>query len=217
MFISGISGETPPFNVVDNSQIWSPVNSNLIIAAVIIAIVVVVLAVLAFLKLRKKPKKLQGPVQLKVTAQPVNIVANGEEKSVITLQLLDKNGNPMQALSDTAIKITAAKGKVEPAVVTIPKGKDTEKTMIVSSTDIGPVPVSAAAEGLKSITITLNFMGRTRYCMNCGTKMEPDDKTCRNCGKAPLAGVDTKNCSNCGSVIPIAAEFCSECGAGQKD
>jgi ribosomal protein L40E len=118
-------------------------------------------------------------------------------------------------MADTPIRITASKGKLENAVVTIPKGKDSEKAVLVSSTETGPAPVSVEPEGLKSITITLNFTERARYCMNCGTRMELNAKVCRNCGSAPLAGVDTKTCSKCQSVIPIAAKFCSECGAGQ--
>jgi RNA polymerase subunit RPABC4/transcription elongation factor Spt4 len=163
-----------------------------------------------------KPKPL-GPSQVRVTAEPASIVADGATKSVITLQLLDKNGKPIAAMADTPIRITATKGKLENPVITIPKGKDSEKAVLVSSTETGPAPVSVEPEGLKSITITLNFTERERprYCMNCGTRMELNAKVCRNCGKAPLAGVDTKLCPNCQSVIPIAAKFCSECGAGQ--
>jgi len=187
-----------------------------ILAIAAIVVVIVVIAVLLLLKLLRRPKRPMTPTQIKVTAEPTNIVANGEERSVITLQLLDKNGKPMLAPSDTIIKVQAGKGKLEPAVITIPKGKDAEKTVLVSSNEIGPVPVSADAEGLKSITITLNFTERTRYCMHCGTQMSIKDKACRNCGKTPPAGADTKTCQNCQVVIPIVAKFCSECGAGQQ-
>jgi RNA polymerase subunit RPABC4/transcription elongation factor Spt4/energy-converting hydrogenase Eha subunit A len=162
-----------------------------------------------------KIEKPVGPSQIRVTADPTNIVADGATKSVITLQLVDENGNPIAAMADIPIKITATKGKLENPMITIPRGKDSEKAVLISSTDAGPAPVSIEPEGLKSITITLNFTGRARYCMNCGTKMEPGAKVCRNCGRAPLAGIDTKNCPNCEAVIPIAAKFCSECGAGQ--
>ena len=189
--------------------------TELLIIAAVIAVVIVIVALL-LLNFLKRPKKPQAPAQIKVTAEPVNLVANGEEKSVITLQLLDKNGEPMSAPTDTTVKVTAAKGKLEPSIITIPKGKDAEKTILISSTEAGPVPVSADAEGLKSITITLNFTPRTRYCMHCGTQMSIKDKACRNCGKAPPAGADTKTCANCEAVIPVIAKFCSECGAGQQ-
>jgi ribosomal protein L40E len=180
----------------------------------VVGVAAVVFASLGF-KLLKKPKP-PGPSQVRVTAEPVSIVADGATKSVITLQLLDKNGKPIAAMADTPIRITPTKGKLENPVITIPRGKDSEKAVLVSSTETGPAPVSIEPKGLQSITITLNFTEPTpRYCMNCGTKMELNAKVCRNCGKAPLAGVDTKLCSNCQSVIPLAAKFCSECGTGQ--
>jgi ribosomal protein L40E len=165
----------------------------------------------------KRPKKPPAPAKLRITAEPTSIVADGATKSVITMQLLDKKGKPIAAIADTQVQVSAAKGKLQPAVVTIPKGKDTEKAFLISSTETGPAPVSAAAEGLKSITITLNFLEKSRYCMHCGTLMPPKAKACKNCGKLPPAGVDTKLCQNCDAVIPVVAKFCSECGAGQKE
>jgi PKD repeat protein/RNA polymerase subunit RPABC4/transcription elongation factor Spt4 len=183
----------------------------LVTAIIIIVIIVAVIVILLLLKRRKPP----APAQLRITAEPAILVADGQTKSVITMQLLDKKGKPIPAITDTQINISATQGKLENAVVTIPKGKDAEKTVIVSSTETGQVPVSADAEGLKSITITLNFVEKNRYCMHCGTQMATKAKACPNCGKMPLAGVDTKSCPNCEAVIPIAAKFCNECGAGQ--
>ena len=183
----------------------------LVTAIIIIVIIVAVIVILLLLKRRKPP----APAQLRITAEPVILVADGQTKSVITMQLLDKKGKPIPAITDTQINISATQGKLENAVVTIPKGKDAEKTVIVSSTETGQVPVSANAEGLKSITVTLNFVEKNRYCMHCGTQMATKAKACPNCGKMPLAGVDTKSCPNCEAVIPIAAKFCNECGAGQ--
>ena len=102
--------------------------------------------------------------------------------TVITLQLVDKKGHPIAALADTPIRVTATKGKLESPVVTIPKGKDAEKTVLVSSTETGPAPVSVNAEGLKSITITLNFTERNRYCMHCGTRCRQTPKPVRIVG-----------------------------------
>ena len=183
----------------------------LLIAVVVVVIVVVIVVILLLRRKRKPPV----PSQLRITAEPANLVADGHTKSVITMQLLDKKGKPIAAMADTQVKISATKGQLEKPVVTIPKGKDTEKTTIVSSTETGQVPISADSEGLKSITITLNFMEKNRYCMHCGTQMTVRAKACPNCGKLPPAGVDTKVCPNCGEVIPQAARFCSECGAGQ--
>jgi ribosomal protein L40E len=115
------------------------------------------------------------------------------------------------------VKISAEKGKLERPSLTVPKGKGTERTFIMSSKETGEVPVTAEAEGLKGVTITLNFLEKKRYCMHCGAIMPPKAKACENCGKAPPAGVDTKVCHNCKSVIPVVAKFCSECGTGQKE
>jgi RNA polymerase subunit RPABC4/transcription elongation factor Spt4 len=52
-----------------------------------------------------------------------------------------------------------------------------------------------------------------KHCMHCNALMHSEDKVCPNCGRSPMAGVDTKVCNNCKSVIPLAAKFCSECGA----
>jgi PKD repeat protein/ribosomal protein L40E len=186
---------------------------------VIIAVVVLVVALIVVFiiyKWLKRPKKPPAPAQLRITAEPANIVADGETKSIITLQLLDKNGKPISAINDTQVQISATKGKIEKPTIVVPKGKDAEKTVIVSSRETGEVPVTAEAEGLRGVTITLNFLEKKRYCMHCGAIMPPKAKACQNCGKAPPAGVDTKVCHNCKSVIPVVAKFCSECGTGQK-
>jgi YVTN family beta-propeller protein len=200
--------------IVNPAKSESPI--PLVYVAVVIAIIVAItIGLLLFLKFFKKKPKLAVPAQLTATAEPNSLVADGFARSVITLQLLDKNGKPIAALADTPIRVNASRGKVENSVVTIPKGKDAEKTVLISSTETGPAPVSVNAEGLKSITITLNFTERNRYCMHCGTQMSLKDKSCRNCGKSPPAGADTKACQSCQEVIPAVAKFCSECGAGQ--
>jgi ribosomal protein L40E len=183
-----------------------------VVAAVVVAVVVAVVIIL--LKRRKKPVA-SMPVQLRIAAEPLDIIADGKTQSVITLQLLDEKGCPIPASADTQVQITATKGVIQDPMVVIPKGKDAERTVIVSSRESGQVPVTAQAEGLKGITITLNFTERQRYCMHCGARMPYRFKACQNCGKVPPAGVDTKVCHNCKSVIPIVAKFCSECGAGQ--
>ena len=190
------------------------------VAVGVVVAAVVVVAVLLFLKWRKRrPKKLPtpAPTQLRITAEPSNIVADGTTKSVITLQLLDKDGKPISAIADTQVKISASNGKLENPTITVPKGKAAEQTVIVSSREPGQVPVSAEADGLKGVTITLNFLERKRYCLHCGALMPSRARACENCGKAPPAGVDTKVCHNCGYVIPNVAKFCSECGSGQKE
>ena len=105
---------------------------------------------------------------------------------------------------------------METTVLTIPKGKEMEKTYLTSSVEIGPVTVTAEAKGLKSLGLTLNFTEKRRYCMHDGARMPLTAKICPGCGMAPPTSVDTRRCGNCGSVIPAVAFFCSECGAFQK-
>jgi len=170
-------------------------------------------------KIRKRPKKqpTPAPKMLRIQAEPRELLADGKSKSTITLQLLDEKGTPIAASEDIQISLTSTRGSVEKPTITIPKGKEEEKTFLVSSVINGPVTLSADAKGLKGITMSLNFLEKKRYCMHCGTIMPFTAKLCQKCGKAPPAGVDTKVCRNCSSVVPVVAKFCSECGAGQPE
>jgi len=156
------------------------------------------------------------PAKVEIKAEPSELVADGRSKSFITIMLLDKKGKPIPAQDDTEVRLTTTGGKLESALVKIPKGKEKAETVLISSEETGKIDLAADASGLESIDIKLNFKEKPRYCMHCGTMMVFSAKACQNCGKTPLAGVDTKNCPNCESVIPAAAKFCSECGAGQK-
>jgi ribosomal protein L40E len=155
------------------------------------------------------------PAKVGINAEPREIVADGVSKSFITIQLLDKKGKPIPAPDDTEVKLVTTGGKLESAVVKIPKGKERAETVLISSKESGKIDLAANASGLESIDIKLNFTEKQRFCMHCGTRMTLKAQACQKCGKAPLAGVDTKTCPNCESVIPLAAKFCSECGAGQ--
>jgi ribosomal protein L40E len=161
--------------------------------------------------------EVSSPLRLMIIGEPSEIIADGVSKSILTLQIVDIEGNPIAVSTDTPVKVFAGSGILEHPVLTIPKGESSEKTILVSSRKSGQVPVSADAEGLKSVTITLNFVEKKRYCMHCGALMPSKAKCCQNCGKSPPAGVDTKVCHNCKSVIPIVAKFCSECGSSQKE
>lgn len=58
---------------------------------------------------------------------------------------------------------------------------------------------------------------KKRYCTNCGAPMTLAPERCHKCGRTPSSGTDVKTCKNCGEVIPIVANFCSECRAGQPE
>ncbi len=106
-------------------------------------------------------------------------------------------------------------GRLESPVVTIRKGKDVEKIVLVSSTETGPAPVSVNAEGLKSGTVTFNFTEKIRYCIFCGWQL-PRKNECypnQNCQKPLLiSGMETKTRVKCAAVIPLIAKSYSECG-----
>lgn len=163
------------------------------------------------------PRPIPRPARLGIKAIPNEIVADGKSTSTVTIELLDKDGKPMPATVDTGVRLTSTKGKLEKQEIRIPKEKDKESTVLISSTETGPVTLSADASGLKSISITLNFVEKKRFCMHCGVLIAFRATRCQKCGKAPPAGVDTRVCKNCGAVIPIVAKFCSECGAGQPE
>jgi ribosomal protein L40E len=192
------------------------------------ALIGVVVAALAcvgagFYKLRKRPEKPPvtppppAPTKLVIQTEPTEILADGKSTSTVTVKLQDNSGRLITALADTEVKVAASRGTLETPVVKIPKGKDTETTVITSSTESGPITISASALGLQSISTTLNFTEKKRFCMHCGAMMPFKATRCPKCGKTPPAGFDTKVCKNCSAVIPVVAKFCSDCGAGQPE
>jgi len=58
----------------------------------------------------------------------------------------------------------------------------------------------------------------TKYCVNCGAKIDKNAAMCTSCGalqgKKPV-GKNDKFCTNCGSMIDINAEICPKCGVRQ--
>jgi len=162
------------------------------------------------------PKMIPKPAKVQIQAEPKELIADGKSKSFITIQLIDKKGNLIAATSDTEVKLKTTGGKLESAVVKIPKGKEKAETVLISSTETGKIDLAADASGLESIDIKLNFMEKPRFCMGCGNRMAVKEATCKKCGASPrdFGGPETRTC-HCGAVIPATAKFCSECGAKQ--
>jgi YVTN family beta-propeller protein len=183
---------------------------------VVVAAVVCVGAV--FYTMRKRPEKPSTPTKLKIQTEPTEIIADGKSKSTITVQLLDKKGQPIAAMADTEVKLTTTGGKIESPVIKIPKGKDTGTTTLTSSMQSGEVTLLAAATKLKRKRAHIIFSERARFCMGCGNRMAVKEATCKKCGTSPtqFAGPETKKCEACDTTIPSAAKFCSECGAKQS-
>lgn len=175
------------------------------------------------LLMKRKPKPPPKPVEkvpkaamLRMAADPTELLANGKSTSAITIELLDEEGKPIKAAEDTEVKLSATLGKIT-SPVTIKAGESTGKATLTSSTEFGEGKVSAESKGLKGASISLTFVERKRYCMHCGTRMALDSNVCPKCGKSPPSGVDVKVCPGCGEVIPIVANFCSNCGARQPE
>lgn len=211
----GTQDETNVYTLMNSIATPSQAFDFTIIIVLVVVVVIVIVVVFVVLKLLKRKEKTPKPAELRITAEPPSIVADGSTDSTITIQLFDKSGNPISALADTKVQITATKGKLETPIVTIPKGEDKGITRIISTTESGAAQLSAKADNLESMAINLVFVNRRRYCMHCGSIMEPKAKICARCGKSPPAGKDTKECHSCGSVIPVVARFCSECGTAQ--
>jgi len=171
------------------------------------------------------PKVIPKPAKVEIRAEPKEVIADGKSKSFITIQLLDKKGKPIAATTDTEVKLTTTGGKLESAMVKIPKGKEKAETVLISSTETGKIDLAADASGLESIDIKLNFMEKPRFCMHCGTRyllseFISKDKRCPKCGEPPRPGGKiTKTCTveGCQTVLPQEAKYCVECGARQPD
>ena len=59
----------------------------------------------------------------------------------------------------------------------------------------------------------------TKFCLNCGSKIDKNAAMCPNCGvmqSKAATGKNIKFCSNCGSEIDIKAEICPKCGVRQS-
>jgi TM2 domain-containing membrane protein YozV/RNA polymerase subunit RPABC4/transcription elongation factor Spt4 len=58
----------------------------------------------------------------------------------------------------------------------------------------------------------------TKFCANCGSKIDKNAAMCPNCGvmqSKASTGKNIKFCSNCGSEVDIKAEICPKCGVRQ--
>ena len=170
-------------------------------------------AVVAVMFLRKRPAKPKPPT-LQISADPIELPADGKSTSRITLGLFNEEGKPSVAEQDTEVSLSCTEGRL-PASLRIQKGSSSASVVFTASTTIGKVSVTARSRGLNDVRIELTLTEKRRYCMHCGTRMPMDSNVCSKCGRTPPSGVDVKTCANCGEVIPIVAKYCSACGAGQ--
>ena len=194
------------------------VEGGLPIGLIIGAVVVIGGAAAAyyFLVIKKKEEKVPVAASLRVKGDPSEIPADGRSKIAVTVELLDEEGNTIEALSDHNVTLSTSLGEVTKQT-TIPEGSYAAKATFTSGFDTGEAIVVAKSEGLKEGQARFKVAEKRRYCMHCGGQMSTTDRTCPKCGKAPPSGVDVKQCKNCNEVIPIVAMYCSECGASQPD
>jgi len=197
-----------------------PPASPIPIEYIIIGVVAVAaVAGVALMLMRRKPKTPPAPpppkaASLRLTPVQKEVFADGKSSVDINVELLDGKGMPIAADKNIEVSMTAADGKIVPAV-TILKGMMMQKASLTSSVKVGTVNVSASARDLAGAQTNVYFTEKKRYCMICGQRMPVDARSCPSCGSVPPSGADTKVCPNCGAVIPIVAKFCKECGASQ--
>lgn len=186
-------GESNEFNVNYSSTFYAGIS-----AGVLVPVVLVVTAVL-YLRKRKRSSAPVAPIkivkpstpptllptQLKLSADPLTIAADGVSTSVLTLQLLDREDKPVAATTDVLAKLFTSNGKLSKPTITIPKGTSVVKTVITASTERGSVSVLASVEGLRSGEVALNFKEEELHCLYCGSVTTSAYDPCPKCGRIP--------------------------------
>jgi len=201
-----------------NCQVILPAQVNLI-PIVAGGSAVAVLVVALYLKKKRpedvkfEPIKLE-PTLLQVRAQSHELVADGMSKTTIYINLLDENGSPKKATEDMEITLTTTLGNITSPII-ISKGESQGKATLFSSKEFGAGTISAESTGLETASTSIVFLEKRRYCMICGASIALDALVCPRCGRTPPSDVDVKTCKNCGNIIPMVADYCSECGANQ--
>ena len=200
------ASETTTITVVKKPGIpWLPILAVLIIAAAA--------AAYYFLIYLKKESK---PTSLKISADPSAMAADGRSTAIVTVELLDETGSPIQASEAVSVELSVTAGNVN-SPIQIREEMTKATATYTAGIDIGTYNITAQSGSLKSSQAEIKLTEKRRYCMHCGAQMSLEDRVCPKCGLSPPSGVDVKECPNCGEVIPIVAHFCSECGAGQHD
>jgi len=182
---------------------------------------------------RRRGKRI--PTELRLTASPSVITADGKSRSTLTVELLNAEGNPTSSTKDINVSLETTLGKVSNSII-IRKADASGKVMIISSEEAGIATITASSNGLKGTSTEVTLLKKEieekkeervekskveikvqRYCMHCGAQMLPEAIFCSMCGKQPPSGLNVKVCKNCGEVIPEISRFCSNCGAFQPE
>jgi plastocyanin len=172
---------------------------SLLWGGVVVAIILIVTIAILFVFRRKRrlalvnPHKVVGSptppsllaTQLRVSADPLTLVADGASKSTLTFQLLDEEDKPASAATDFVVNIFASKGKLAQSLITLSKGSSMAQTFITASTELGSVLVTANAEGLRGGKVALNFKEEELHCLYCGSVTPSLYDRCPNCGRIP--------------------------------
>jgi len=98
-------------------------------------------------------------IKLKLSAEPVEIPADGKSKSTITIRIEDKNGIPIPVPEDVTIELGTNIGTIE-SPAKILAGRASVTVTLTSSTVKGTATVKAKAEFLKGST-TVEFLQST--------------------------------------------------------
>ncbi len=105
----------------------------------------------------KGNKEQRQVASLKMTADPINVVADGNSEVILSLKLLDKSGNATVAPSDIIVRLSASKGKLPSAVQVIPRGEFQVTTILIASSEPGSTLISASTVGLEKAEVMVHF------------------------------------------------------------
>lgn len=107
------------------------------------------------------------PAEILLSAQPVDILADGE--TVATILVIVKDGRGIFAMDGTTVTFQTTAGFLDVDQAIIEDGKATVK--LTSATDVGPAIVTAAVDAV-SETLTINFLALPAHALFLETMLD---------------------------------------------
>ncbi|MCX6677704.1 MAG: zinc ribbon domain-containing protein [Methanothrix sp.] len=112
---------------------------------------------------------------------------------------------------DANLEIQEEKKKETAQKTSIKQPQAVVDELETSVKNAGPTPTTEPPSAVQD--------NSTKFCVNCGSKIDKNAAICPKCGVAQSrtpAEKTTKFCTNCGSVIDIKAVVCPKCGVRQS-
>ncbi len=202
--------------------------------SIVLAVLIVAAAAGAYLYLQKMKLrvKVRKPVLFDISYEPNEIPADGKSTSVITIKLLDDEGNPYEATRDTTVTVSTTGGvlvsssevkkdeatgtmtitdSVKQAVESLLTQKDESGMRLAikqGETSVGVAIVSSLDVG--DVTISVSAPGVRRKTVRM--KFTEKRRYCMHCGTQ--MSIEGKACPNCGQMPPsgVDVKSCPNCG-----